>query len=287
LLNPLALAIFASLTFSLSNFFARLAMRDSTPSTAVVVSVTANALALWILAAFLSPIRPIFSMKIWPFVLAGLFAPCLARSFLFRGYKTLGLARADVISGSMPLFSVLLAVLYIGERPSIQAVFGTVLIVFGIGLLSYRREASQTWARWEIVFPLLGALFFALRDVVSKVGLQQLPYPITGAVVTATVAGLVLNIPYLSPKKRAQVVLTRRSLLLLCIGGLFATAAYWSIFSALQGGMVSLVSPLVATFPLFSVLLSFLFLQSQEKVSWRVVSGGILVVGGASSILIS
>jgi uncharacterized membrane protein len=177
--------------------------------------------------------------------------------------------------------------LYIGERPSIQAVLGTVLIVIGIGLLSYRREASQTWARWEIVFPLLGALFFALRDVVSKVGLQQLPYPITGAVVTATVASLVLNIPYLSPKKRAQVVLTRRSLLLLCIGGLFATGAYWSIFSALQGGMVSLVSPLVATFPLFSVLLSFLFLQSQENVSWRVVSGGILVVGGASFILIS
>ena len=48
--------------------------------------------------------------------------------------------------------------------------------------------------------------------------------------------------------------------------------------------MVSLVSPLVATNPLFSVILSRLFLQAEEKVNLKVLVGGVLVVAGAISI---
>ncbi|MFQ5913260.1 MAG: DMT family transporter [Nitrospinota bacterium] len=286
-MNPLLLALLASFAFALNNFFSRLGLEESSPATAVAVNVTLSALGLWVLAAFLSPIRPFLSVKLWPFILSGIFAPCLARSLLFRGYEHMGLARSDVLAGSIPLFAVLLAIGTIGERPSPLTVVGTISIVFGIGLLSYKRDVDKPWPRWAIVLPLAAAFFFALRDVLTKFGLQLIPAPVTGAAVTTTVAGLFLNLPYLFRKGRARLLLTKRSFFFFCLAALSATAAYLMMFTALRWGMVSQVSPLIGIFPLFSVLLSFLFLQSEERVSWKVVVGGSLVVGGASCILSS
>ena len=63
--------------------------------------------------------------------------------------------------------------------------------------------------------------------------------------------------------------------------------AYMTSFMALKGGEVSQVAPLIGLFPLFSVALSFLFLQSKENVTWKVGAGGIIVVAGASCIWMS
>ena len=204
-----------------------------------------------------------------------------------RGYQHMGMARSDVIAGSMPFFALILAVVLIGERPSMRAILGTLGIVSGIVLLSYRREAGKTWARWTILYPLGAAFFFAARDVTSKFGLQLIPFPVPTAAVTATVAGLILGFPYLFPKVRKRAVLPRKSFWLFCLSGILLAAAYLSSFMALKEGVVSQVAPLIGLFPLFSVALSFLFLQSRENVTWKVGLGGIIVVAGASIIWVS
>ncbi len=287
-MDSLFLALAAGFAFAVNNFFARMGMEESNPSTAVAFNVAMNALGLWILAAFTSSIRPVLSVQIWPFLLAGIFSPGLARSLLFHGYQYLGLARSDVIAASMPLFAVLVAVLVVGEQPSLQAVMGTLLIVVGISVLSYRRDIEARWSGWAILFPLGAALFFALRDVSVKVGLQMVPAPVAGAAVAATAAAVFVNLPYLLSRNRKNFILTRRSLTFFVLGGVFATLAYLSFFLALQGEMVSHVTPLMSIFPFFSVLLGYFFLQSKEKerVTWRVLAGGVLVVGGALSILL-
>lgn len=286
-MSPPLLALAAALAYALNNFFSRLGLPESTPSVAVAVIATTNAVFLWGLALVFSPIRPIFSVHVWPFVLAGVFAPCLARNFLMIGYQRMGMARSDVIAGSMPFFALILAIVLIGERPSTRAILGTVGIVSGIALLSYKREEGKALARWSILFPLGAALFFSARDVTSKFGLQLIPFPMAAAAVTATTAALVLNFPYLFPKVRRRVILPKRSFWLFCVAGVLLAMAYLSGFMALKGGMVSQVAPLVSVFPIFSVALSFLFLQSQEKVTWKVGGGGILVVAGASIIWVS
>ena len=163
---------------------------------------------------------------------------------------------------------------------------GTFLIVMGISVLSYRRDIEMRWSGWAILFPLGAALFFALRDVSVKVGLQMIPAPVAGAAIAATAAAAFVNLPYLLSRNRKNFVLTRRSLTFFVLGGVFATMAYLTFFLALQGEMVSHVTPLVSVFPFFSVLLGYFFLQSKERVTWRVLGGGVLVVGGALSILL-
>ena len=58
------------------------------------------------------------------------------------------------------------------------------------------------------------------------------------------------------------------------------------LYAALGAGPVSLVAPLYATYPLFTVGLSVLFLGN-VKITFRLIAGTALTVGGVVLILVS
>jgi transporter family protein len=286
LTSSVALALGAGLTFSLSHFMVRLGLDTSNPRTAVTVNVTVNALGLWALAGLFAPIRPIWSLSAWPFVVAGLFAPSLARIFLYRGYRHMGLARSSVLVGATPLFSVIVAISFLGERPSGLVLLGTLFIIIGIGTMSYTRTGGGSWSTWTIFLPLAAALCFAFRDIFTKLGLGLVPIPVSGAALTALTATLALYVSFLSSSGRERFVVNAKSLWLFIGSGVLLVAAYLLVFFALNQGDVSLVSPLVNIHPLYSVGLSYIFLQSSENVTGKVVGGGVLIVAGAIGVLL-
>ena len=57
------------------------------------------------------------------------------------------------------------------------------------------------------------------------------------------------------------------------------------LYMALGAGPVSLVAPLYATYPLFTVGLSVIFLRN-VKITFRLVAGTVLTVGGVVLVLI-
>ena len=278
------LGLGAGLCYALSHFLVRLGLGRSNPSSAVAVNVAVNALGLWVLALLFSPIRPLASLAAWPFILAGLFAPSLARILLYRGIARMGLARSAALVGAMPLFAVSIAVIFLGERPSPGIITGAVLVVLGVAALNASRISDDRWAKWTILLPLGAALCFALRDIFTKSGLRDIPLPLAGAALVATTSVVAFYLIFLVSKNREKILLPWRSFWLFSGAGLLVCVSYVLLFIALNQDMVSLVSPLVATNPLVSVILSYLFLQTEEKVSLKVVLGGVLVVAGAISI---
>ncbi len=68
---------------------------------------------------------------LWAFCLA-LFSTVLAITFLWAGIRTLGPARTSIISALDPVFSLILALVVLGERLSGQQVMGAVLIFAGV-----------------------------------------------------------------------------------------------------------------------------------------------------------
>lgn len=81
--------------------------------------------------------------------------------------------------------------------------------------------------------------------------------------------------------------LPRRAIVFLLISGLGSAIGVGSNFVALSLAPVVVVSPITATNPLITILLSRLFLQRSERVNLRVVLGGCLVVGGIGVITLS
>lgn len=283
---PAFLGLGAGLSYALSHFLAKLGLRGSNPISAVLINVVVYTIGAWTLAVTLSPIRPIFSLNAWPFVLTGFFVPSLARILLYHGVTRIGLARSASLLGTVPFFSVSMALVFLGERPSLLILGGALLVTLGIVVLHYSRAEIQRWTTWPLLFPLGAALCFALMSIFTKMGIQRIPLPLAGAAVTATTSLIIFGIYIGFPRVRKQIELSAVSIKYFTGGSFFLLISYISIFYALKIGTVSVVSPLLAINPLFSVLLSYLFLQKEEKVTTKAVTGGFLIVAGALSVIL-
>ena len=69
--------------------------------------------------------------------------------------------------------------------------------------------------------------------------------------------------------------------------GLTAMVALYSVFYAVSLGQVPIVFTLVQTSPLFVILFSVLMLRQLERVSRRVIFGGLLTVGGGAWVILA
>ena len=67
--------------------------------------------------------------------------------------------------------------------------------------------------------------------------------------------------------------------------GLLNGGSVFLMYVALNRGQVSMVSPIVATYPLFTLALSMLLLR-QDRVTPRVAAGAVLTVAGVAVLLV-
>src|SRR2546425_864476 len=90
-----------------------------------------------------------------------------------------------------PLFAVLLAIAFLGERPGPLLLLGGVAIAAGGVLLARRAHEEKRWRQRDMIFPLLGALGFAVCDNLSRWGFREYGDALTAAA-AATVTSLAM-----------------------------------------------------------------------------------------------
>jgi uncharacterized membrane protein len=56
---------------------------------------------------------------------------------------------------------------------------------------------------------------------------------------------------------------------------------------ALSTGRVVVVSPIVATTPLWNLLIAIIFLRGREEINWRTIAGTVSVVVGSVAIAVA
>ncbi len=196
------LALTAALGFALARVVIKRALPHTTPLTAVVVSIVFTGTVLWGVAVLTAPLSLLATTAIWPFVIAGIVAPGLSRLLVYVGIDRVGAARASAISPIAPFAAIFLAVVFLGERPSGSLLAGALCIVAGTVLLSQQDRGGRAWRRRDLMFPLLGAMGFGLRDVISRWGLQTFPHP--------TVAGSGGDHDLGRPDRRVRAAAPRR-----------------------------------------------------------------------------
>jgi drug/metabolite transporter (DMT)-like permease len=219
----------------------------------------------------------------WPFLLAGLLWPGCMTLFLL-GVRHAGASRTSVVAGSAPLFSTVIALVFLGETLVAGLAAGAVLIVVGGVLLVGERTRPESFLWIGLVFALGATLAFATRDnLVRWLSLDTDVSPELAAL--ATVVGGTATI-------LAWVIVARRPLgvhrlpAFVPAGVLFGLS-YVCVFEAYYRGPVTVVSPMIATESLWGVGLAALLLGRQERVGPRLVAGAVLVVAGGVLIGLS
>jgi drug/metabolite transporter (DMT)-like permease len=214
---------------------------------------------------------------VWPFLLAGLLGPGLSQFLFTFAVREAGAARTSVVIGMGPLFAIAIAYVFLGEPLEAALVAGAVLIVAGGLLLVSERERPEHVRLLGLALALVATIVFATRDnVVRWLAVDTDVSPGVAATVTLA-AGAALM---------ALFVLVGRSPLRAHDARAFAPAgvlfglSYVCLFEAYYRGLVTIVSPLVATESLWGVVIAAFVLGKSERVTPRLVAGAVLVVSG-------
>ncbi|HEX7227572.1 MAG TPA: DMT family transporter, partial [Candidatus Binatia bacterium] len=218
------------------------------------------------------------------FVISGCVQPLLARALFYEGITRIGVARAGPLRGTEPFFATIIGVSFLHEQPGALVYLGTILIMTSLWLISGQQGGAAKWRLLDTAFPISAALISAISQSLRKQGLKILPDPFVAVAIVTTVS-LVLFLIFVLTTGRAQSLrMARQGFSFFLAAALLATSAQVLNFVALGRGELSVIIPLLNTTPLFTVLLSVLFLRKVETVNRRIVFGALLMFAGIVTI---
>jgi uncharacterized membrane protein len=268
--------------FALHNMLTKKALRYSNPATAVISGLLINIIFLWGVSVLFVPLSSLTSASIWIFAAVGLFQPGLTRLLSYKGIDALGVAITDPIRATTPLFSAMMAILFLDEKLTVPIVAATLMIIGGITLLSWRNGSMKlAGSAIYLWYPIAASALAGATQVVRKFGLAAVPHPFLAAAVTAT-SSFVVSILTLWYVERSQETwkMNRQCFWWFLAAGITISLAMVCIYYALDLGKVSVVIPIASTGPFFSLILAALFLRDVERVTSRIVLSAAMIVGG-------
>jgi drug/metabolite transporter (DMT)-like permease len=242
----LALLIFAAGLHALSNALIK-SSHDKLAFTWWML--TANAIIGLPLIFFIGQPQPIG----WLIILVSGLIEAVYFITLTRAYALGDLSQVYPLArGSAPLFVLLWAMLFLGERPTSMGVGGIFIVVIGLYLVNLPaladwdrplRGLRSAAARWA----LLTGLLISIYTSIDKVGMRYvdpLPYLYLFLVVT----WILLSAQWFNPDRRsalrAEVQIDRRRVLLTATAvAVLGSGAYALVLAALRLSPVSYVSP--------------------------------------------
>ncbi len=294
--NLLLAQIFAVLTalgYASSDVAARYGLRTSTPTSAIFM------MAMMTLLLYAPTAAATFRWEDWNlkgalvFLRGGIASPGAAAMFHYKSFRRIGIARTVSVVGCAPFFTVILAVLVLGERPNSLIYMGTVLIVGGVVSLAFERKSAardrgERRSVWrDFIFPVGALLMFVAATTLRKVGIQLLPSLSVGLTLSGIGSLFIIGCwyPFLRPEERLRF--NRVSFWQFVVSGGLAALGHLAFFAALKLAPLSTVAPLIFTTPLFAVIFSWMFFREVEKLNARVVAGALLICAGAALVTIS
>jgi drug/metabolite transporter (DMT)-like permease len=211
---------------------------------------------------------------------------------LTRAYSLGDLSQVYPLArGSAPVFVLLWAMLFLGERPTLIGVGGIMIVVIGLYLVNL--PALSEWKRPLLGFKspaaqwaLLTGLLISVYSAVDKVGVRYidpLPYLYLFLVVT----WIALSVQWFNPDRRVALRKelgpdTRNRVLRAVAVALLGAGAYGLVLAALRLSPVSYVSPVRELSVVIGAWIGVRFLGESggrlRVVAAALVSAGIIVI---------
>jgi drug/metabolite transporter (DMT)-like permease len=281
-----ALTCLAGMLFAVNATFTRLALdrtRIRTDVAAVATVVTAATVASVI--AIIGGVR--LSDLSWAdskgFFVIGIIVPGVAQLTFYAAIRMAGPSRSAIMLGTVPVWSVVLAIIFLDEHWSATVVVGTLLAVAGSILLATEGITKASVSRLGLLLAALTALQFAIRDVLARSVTQESNLDSsTAAAVTLGVGAVVLigvAVGTAGPREFSENL--RRSMPAMLIPGVAVGLAMPALLAAFERSRVGIVSPLLGTTQTVgAVLLSGLLIGGTEINKRVVLAVSVTLAGG-------
>ena len=277
---PIVFGLLTSLCFAIASLLAQRGYAKGPAPWGAWITIAGNC-ALLLAAHFLlrSDTR-FFAADNLIFVAVGLLVPGVTRVLSFRGIRTMGSSITSTIVNTTPMFSTLLAIVLLGERPGALVLLGVALTVCGLVTVSWV-GSQAAYKRSELLYPFLCALIFSLKDITVRWALGAGDgQPIFSAGIAALTS--TLQIFFITRYVQGEKFLLppRRVSQWFVWSGLFTGGSFLFMYLALSMERVTIVAPLINSYAVFVLLLTPLMARQIESVTPRKIAGAALVVAG-------
>jgi len=285
-MSPQFFAWLTAFSFACANVTVGYGMRYSTPLTATFVSLIVHTLVLWTALFFSGGIPTVNFVAVGAIFLTGIVQPFM-RFFQYKGMEKIGTSRAITLRNSYPVLSVLIGIVFLGEQITLLGVLGTILIVSGIVLSSWKLDERFKDFRWlYVVFPLITASLTSVVHPLRRYALIQANEPLFFAALVGPFSLMAFAVYYWTPANNDKLAWNRRALIPFLLSGLGETMAVLFMLHAFSAGSVVTVSPITATSPIWTALLGAIFLRRVEQFTLVSVIGTLSVVAGVIAIVL-
>lgn len=278
---PIAFGLLTSLCFAVASLLAQRGYAKGSAPWGAWITIAGNC-ALLLCAHFVihGGDTRLFAADNLLFVAVGLLVPGVTRVLSFRGIRTMGSSITSTIINTTPMFSTVLAILLLGERPSSLVLLGVALTVCGLVTVSWvGRQAA--FNKVELIFPFLCALIFSMKDITVRWGLGDgagQPILAAGIAALTSTIQIFLITRYIQGEK---FILPPAPVAWWFVwSGLFTGGSFLFMYVAFSMERVTIVAPLINSYAVFVLMLTPLMARRIERVTWRKIAGAVLVVAG-------
>ena len=172
------LALITSVLYASALVSARAGLRYSTPTTVTLFSILMQNLLLWSAVYASGGVHAVPLAGILLFTVVGIFQLGV-RLLAYTGVEKIGASRSSALQSISPLVSAIIAVTILGEQPSLLIVLGTVLVVGGIVLVSWKPEQQlAAFRRWHLLLPLGAAFLTGMNHPIRRYVLAMANEPL-------------------------------------------------------------------------------------------------------------
>ena len=231
------------------------------------------------------------------FIAGGMLNSFIGRGLIFLSISRLGAPKAGVIKGFTPVFVLFGGVFLLGEVLDTADYLGIALALAGLMVVSLdmlsadRAQHRNTGVRgvsWQgILIGLLAALFLGSGNMCRKVGLTYIPDTILGVTIGGVSALVFMSLFLLITGRLKTAVRGLRNMdMSYGMSGLLAGFALLLLFLAFNALPISVANSFTASEPLFIMLASYLILKNRDKITWKLILGGALVISGAVILIL-
>lgn len=277
----------ALLSAAISGLAVVLVGRHSSKSNAFNVSLLISFVGLfiiWPLAAAVTDFTKANPEGILLFAAGGVLTPGLVRLFYYSGLKKLGPSVNSSIFSVYPLYSSLLAVVFLSELLTLANWIGVAAIAVGVIFveMSCRNNScgnnNNVLKNW--VFPILGGITLGISAILRKTALNLFNAPVLGIAVAYSFS----FIPYLAilafHSSTRKSLSLKRDLRLFWAAGVGQAFAWILSFYALSLETVAIVTPLLSIEPLFVAVFAYFYIREQEHLSLKLAASILVTVLG-------
>ncbi len=283
-MSPQFLAFITAICYASALVASRRGLQYSTPDTVTCVSILVQNVTLWSAVFLTGGIPPLSWVALGIFCIVGTFQMGV-RLLAYTGVLKIGASRSSSLQSISPLIAATIAIVVLKEPASTLIIAGTVLVVGGIVLVSWKAErelASFRW--WHLLLPVGAACLTGINHPLRRYAfsLSNEPLFFSAFMGLVSLVGFVVYRVVAPHKQRLDWSAGARLPFLWT--GISETLSILFIMTSLSLGRVVLVAPIAATYPVWALIGAKLFLRDVEKITLKTVIGILSVVAGTIAI---